>query len=857
MAVLFGTPDNDTLTGTIDPDAINGMAGNDSLIGLEADDQLLGGQGNDTIDGGQGNDLVQGGKESDRIFGDAGNDTIFGDLGDDTGFGGNGDDLLYGDQNAATNFSGDGDDILFGNFGNDTLFGLDGFDWIEGNIGDDAISGNKGNDTLFGGEGNDLIYAGQDNDRLWGELGEDTLYGDLGNDSVSGGEGQDLILGIQGDDLLSGETGDDEIYGNQGNDTVVGGEGNDVLYAGRNQDLLKGEAGNDFLSGDKGVDTLTGGDGLDIFGLRKGIGGETIAAADIITDFDNGTDLIALTEGLRFDDLSIFQGTGDFAADTVIQDATNGQFLALLQRVNRNAIEQTDFTVPGVLEFSAPTFQVNEDGTGLAVTIRRTEGAGGTVRVKVIPSDRGSARTPEDYDSTPVLVNFANGETSKTVNIPIVDDTNAELRERINLTLAYATGGATIGTQNQALLEILDNDSVSVPRLTFLNPTPNDGDLFGSSVALGANNVLIGSPFDDPPGTFDNFDAGAAYLFDGTTGALLKTFRQPTPGFGNRFGFSVATVGNNVLIGAPEEDTGAIAAGAVYLFDGNTGQLLNTFRKPNPSGGDRFGFSVAAIGNTILIGAPGDNSNAPFGGTAYLFDAISGALLQTFRNPTPDEGDGFGFSLAIVGNKVLIGAPGDETNTLSPSNYFASGSGSAYLFDIATGALLKTFLNPSPFTNDRLYNNPEKFGYSVAGVGNNVLIGEPSEGTIVPFAGAAYLFDSTTGTILQTFPNPDPGDIPEFGFSVATVGNNALITAPFGGPEISINGTAYLFDSTTGRLLQTFFDPSAVDSWGLSSWSSDIYGQFGSSVAAIGNNVLIGAPGEDIGAPNAGAVYLF
>ena len=64
---------------------------------------------------------------------------------------------------------------------------------------------------------------------------------------------------------------------------------------------------------------------------------------------------------------------------------------------------------------------------------------------------------------------------------------------------------------------------------------------------------------------------------------LLRTFQKPTPAANDDLGCSVAAVGNNVLIGAYRDDTGATDAGAAYLFDGSTGALLRTFTNPTPA----------------------------------------------------------------------------------------------------------------------------------------------------------------------------------------------------------------------------------------------------------------------------------
>jgi len=143
-------------------------------------------------------------------------------------------------------------------------------------------------------------------------------------------------------------------------------------------------------------------------------------------------------------------------------------------------------------------------------------------------------------------------------------------------------------------------------------------------------------------------------------GVLLQTFNNPTPASGDDFGFSVSLSGNNVLVGAFDDNTGANDAGSAYLFDATTGNLLQTFNNPTPVSSDLFGFSVSLSGNFVLVGALNDDTGASNAGSAYLFDATTGNLLQTFNNPTPASSDRFGFSVSVSGNNVLVGAPNDS-----------------------------------------------------------------------------------------------------------------------------------------------------------------------------------------------------
>jgi FG-GAP repeat len=318
---------------------------------------------------------------------------------------------------------------------------------------------------------------------------------------------------------------------------------------------------------------------------------------------------------------------------------------------------------------------------------------------------------------------------------------------------------------------------------TFTNPHPTDNIFYGESVAaVGADHVLIGTYQSGIQSGIER-----AYLFS-TNGALDTTFTNPEGTGGSSFGRSVAALGSDrVLIGAPFDAVGA-QQGLVHLFAAG-GELLKTIINPTGIGNDRFGYSVAAVGNDrILIGAPGSlNSANP--GKAYLF-STNGTLLTTFNSPTPAPNAGFGYSLAAVGgDRVLIGAPLDGTVSIK--------AGAAWLFD-TNGGLLTTFNNPSPaFTSTGFESlDGDRFGGSVAAVGTDrVLIGahanDAPNGT--RFAGTVYLFH-TNGALLSTLTHPAPAVGGSFGGALAAFGSDrVLIGAQSFGFGAATAGRAYLF----------------------------------------------------------------
>ncbi|MCA2906031.1 ELWxxDGT repeat protein, partial [Microcystis sp. M042S1] len=157
--------------------------------------------------------------------------------------------------------------------------------------------------------------------------------------------------------------------------------------------------------------------------------------------------------------------TIDPTADSIFeQDETVSLTLVSSANYNRGTTNTVTSTIinddvnAGVLSFSNSQFSVNENGTPVvAVTVNRTENTTGAVSA-TINLTNGTATAPSDYNNTPITVNFANGETSKTVTIPIVNDSQLEADETINLSLSNPQGGAILGTQTTAVLTIINDD---------------------------------------------------------------------------------------------------------------------------------------------------------------------------------------------------------------------------------------------------------------------------------------------------------------------------------------------------------------------------------------------------------------
>lgn len=383
----------------------------------------------------------------------------------------------------------------------------------------------------------------------------------------------------------------------------------------------------------------------------------------------------------------------------------------------------------------------------------------------------------------------------------LIDGTSGQVR------MTYANPSPTIGAQFGAAVTSLGGwvavaaphaatagphagavylfDAASGAHLrTFTNPSPEAGQLFGSSLGAAGMGLLAGTPLYDgqAPGS------GAMYFFDGGSGELVRAFRNPNPDDYDLFGQALASVGSNLLIGAPFDDTAAANGGAVYLFDPVQRSPLRTFTSPHARAGDFFGAALATSGTWVFVGAPFDDSAGPDAGAVYMFDADTGALLRIFSDPEVNVDGRFGSSVAAFGDRVLVGAPFADTTTQD--------AGMAYLFDAGTGALLEAFENPTPSAGDQ-------FGAALALLGGRVAIGSWLDDTAAPDAGALYIYRDvslpTTTTTTSTSTTGPPTSV-AFTTTTTTTTTQSLpgetTTTTTG--TIAVTTTTDLLTTTTG-----------------------------------------------------------
>jgi hypothetical protein len=238
---------------------------------------------------------------------------------------------------------------------------------------------------------------------------------------------------------------------------------------------------------------------------------------------------------------------------------------------------------------------------------------------------------------------------------------------------------------------------------TLNNPNPfgtSASDNFGNSVAISGEYAIVGAANEDEAG---GPASGKAYIFNVTTGALVHTLNNPNafgPPNSDFFGRSVAISDNYAIVGvSSEDDAGGTGSGKAYIFNVITGALVHTLNNPNAFGtttDDNFGWSVAISGNYAIVSARDeDDIDGNFSGKAYVFNVTTGALFNTLDNPnafgTSNE-DRFGFSVAISGDRAIVGARDEDDAS-------GTNSGKAYIYKIDRPTITNLLNTPLTFAS--------------------------------------------------------------------------------------------------------------------------------------------------------------
>jgi hypothetical protein len=371
-------------------------------------------------------------------------------------------------------------------------------------------------------------------------------------------------------------------------------------------------------------------------------------------------------------------------------------------------------------------------------------------------------------------------------------------------------------------------DPVSV----LLAPDLAEYDRFGSGLAAGDGVVVAGSfPFDTRFGALPK-----VYVFDvsdPSSPVWLRSFRPESDGANDGFGFNLAVSNGIVVSSASADDQAGHLAGAVYLYDAWSGQLLNMFAAPDTGIGDRFGSAVAMGGTLLAVGAEQADQAGGTSGVVYVFDINDPeepVLLYRLKPDIPDASTRrFGAALDIDGTDLIVGTSAG----IEP--------GTAFLFDLNTGEQRHRW-------SSGLDLGADSFGSAVAVRNGRAAVGAWYEINGFSVAGAVYVFDTATGDFLYRLVGDDPpsdGTPQGFGISVDLDNEHLLVGTLADTDQQTRMLKVYLFDAATGARRSTLFNKRGEPSW------------FGYRVSLMDGYAVISSLRDSMVERWAGAVQIF
>ena len=408
------------------------------------------------------------------------------------------------------------------------------------------------------------------------------------------------------------------------------------------------------------------------------------------------------------------------------------------------------------------------------------------------------------------------------------------------------------------------------------------GAAFGESMAIDGDLMAVGSPLRDASGG----DSGAVYLYrrdrvDGIdTWNQVKIVTPDDPSSGDLFGISVALHGDTLVVGSPYDDVGIESnAGSAYIFRcdeggvGNWGQVKKVVVEPVPPEApnlpledDLFGSKVAIDGDTILISAPFADRVRGDGGMVRVYSRNQGGagnwgflqeLVQTEPIDYDQTKDFFGGSIAIDGDSIIVGSYGSNRSNTPPTDW---DFGVAYIFD-RTGPPAAPWVQAKKLSRfmDPRARMDDNFGFAVDIEEDTVIVGAVNfdADTTIANSGAVFLYERNIGGTgnwgeLRELLAPVLAENQRLGYSVALQNGIALAGADSVLDPDSAAGFVLCMVRDLGtdnwRFADTLFPPDLVATPG-----------FGLSVAISASTAAVGAPLDSDNPSNvadAGAVYV-
>jgi len=342
----------------------------------------------------------------------------------------------------------------------------------------------------------------------------------------------------------------------------------------------------------------------------------------------------------------------------------------------------------------------------------------------------------------------------------------------------------------------------------------------------------------------------------------LKELHASDSAAHDNYGIIVALSADTAVIGIPFDDSPGFNAGSAYVYTRSHGAwtVQQKLVASDSAPGDQFGWSLALQGDTLFIGARFDDDRGFNSGSVYVYTRNSDVWTEQ-QKLTANDGsvnDQYGHSIALAGNRAIIGAPLDD-------NRFSSGSGFAPDFDsrFDTGSAYVYRRNVNAWTlEQKLIASDgapgDQFGWSVALQGDSALIGARFDDDKAFNSGSAYLFnvnlhadahaDKQAWRLKQKLTAAEGATNDQFGWSVALDSGTAVIGARFDDDKGVNSGSATIYT----RNAETW-----IKQQHLTASNGKPGNQYSWALALHNNTLIIGAPFDNVDGPLSGSSYVY
>lgn len=398
------------------------------------------------------------------------------------------------------------------------------------------------------------------------------------------------------------------------------------------------------------------------------------------------------------------------------------------------------------------------------------------------------------------------------------------LEGRVRRVVAIVLGSALLAWQTQATTES--------QKLVASNAAADDE--FGFSIAIDGDAMVIGAR--------DRFvEVGAVYVFrhNGSTWVEEAYLTSTGATSSDFFGSAVAIDGDRIVVGSPSDDDPVLGgnAGSAYVFDWN-GSAWTQTQKLLPSAlseSDDAGSSVAISGDRILIGSPHDDIGPGGSGAAYTFLWNGSSWVEEQQLLADDRafGDNFGHAVALEGTTAVITAPFSDND--------AANTGSIYRFEFDGSSWSQVGKHVA---SDR--EADDYFGRALAFDGVRALVTAWGDDDLGTTAGAAYILEwnGTSWVELPKLHASDGATLDQFGRAAGIDGGRAVVGATLS----SRTGAAYVFHQNGS----TWSEADILTASDDTTWD-----RFALSLALENDTAVVGAYLDDDAGSASGSAYVY